>query len=619
MSQSPGLKIPAQRKPGRQDFSLRPKKVDAWLDSLPKANLGETARRIYQVLNETSQLQYPFAERFRFLEQMRELVQYATDSMRKHFLGMTFPLPEKNRQIASATREIYKAMATGYKIAIEDMTRAHTLFQDKKLLTTLLQRALFYTGRDLLTAYQIYTPSSPHTWQELNRLYAYAEMRKLHKTAVSDYQHHVTDKTTPSAEYLRLVLLTLASPYQLRQGEIYKIYTAVERWTRQLELRQLSLREEPDTRSRFLVNLDKNAPPRPTAYSVIREEHQNAYRLLDTEILIRQLRKEIRNSEEVVSTTLTSVDLGRPDLSHDLMRRLLVAWGTEAKRGFPRSPKHESVEVTIGLSATHRFLNHMARRQGSGKDLFEHRAHYETQEIRHINDPQHDVWDMIYSTDASDFDTSGIMPLINQELGLKPATAGSSESATRKPAQQYQAGSWIILNESASGYCLEYHDHDTTQAQVGELVGIRRGHNGKTLKWGIGVIRWLKFADKQSSDNSDKSVQMGIEMLNPNAAAVGIRPSASSNKPENYQRTLMLPEIRAMNQPATLITGPVPWRPGQHAVINILGKEIAVVLTHSLQNTGLFAQFRFQPQTQQSYREDDSRQDDALSQVWSSI
>lgn len=618
MSRAPGLEIPEQRKPTRHDPSLRPKKVEAWLQSLPKANLGETARLIYQLLNQTNQLHYPFVERFRFLEQMREPVHYVTDSMRKHFLGMTFPLPDKNRKIAAATREIYAAMATGYKIAIEEMSRTHPLFQDKKLLAMLLQRALFYTGRDLVTAYQIYSPCEPRTWQELHRLYACAEARKLHKTVVSDYQHQNSDKTSPLSEYLRLLLLALTSPYQLRQGEILKIYTALERWTQRLELRPLNLSSSGDTRTHFLVRLDRDAAPRPLAYSVMREEHQPHYRILDTEGLTRRLRDEIRNNKEVVSTTLTSVDLGRPDLSHDLMRRLLVAWGAEAKRGFPRSPKQEAVEVTIGLSATHRFLNHLARRHHGKQDLFEQRAHYESQEIKSLNEPQHDVWDMIYQTDTASFDTDSIMPLVNEELARHETPPETDESNLDPAAAHYQAGSWLILNESASGYCLEYQDDDTTLAQVGELVGIRRGQNGKTLKWGIGVIRWLKFAAEQPPGSANKTVQMGIEMLNPAAAAVGIRPAAASNNPENYQRTLMLPEIRAMHQPATLITGPVPWRSGQHAVINILGKEMPVVLTQALQNTGLFAQFQFQSQDTDRQK-NNKTEEDSLSQVWSSI
>jgi len=619
------LAVPERHKPDKQAFSLRPKKIEAWLKSLPMANLGETARLIYHTLNQTNEIDYAYADRIHFLEEMREPVQYATDSMRKHFLGMTFPLPEKNRNIAIATREIYAAMATGYKIVIEDIARTNALLQDKKLLAVQLHRALTYTGHNLLTAYQIYSRYAPHTWQELHKLYAYAESRKLHTTAVSDYQHHYFEKSTLLAEYLRLLLLSLASPYHLRQGEVLNIYNSLERWTRPLELRPLTSKPPSDNKTLFLVRLDRDVPPRPLAYSVIKESHRSEYRILNTEPLTQTLRTEIQNNEEVVSTTLTSFDLSRPDLSHELLRRLLVAWGTETRRNFPRSPKHEQVEVAIGLSDTHSFINQLARRNSTAdKNLFEHPAHFESHEVRNNKESQHDVWDMIYETDVSDLESAGIIPLITEELGIQEDALGthepndsSSESGHR---QSYRAGSWVILNESATGYCLEYNEESTTRAQVGELIGIRRNQNGQTLKWGIGVIRWLKLSPhKKNEADGKKTLQMGIEMLNPAAAAIGIRPTAASNKPENYQRTLLLPEIRSMHQPATLITSPVPWRPGQHAVINILGKEMPVVLTHAMQNTGLFAQFQFRMDNPEKAETETQEMEDSLSKVWSSI
>ena len=67
-------------------------------------------------------------------------------------------------------------------------------------------------------------------------------------------------------------------------------------------------------------------------------------------------------------------------------------------------------------------------------------------------------------------------------------------------------------------------DEFNNKAQVGEIVSLGRQINGRTKKWSIGVIRWLKF-------NPDKSLQMGIETLNPNCAAVGIRAASTPNAP----------------------------------------------------------------------------------------
>ena len=84
---------------------------------------------------------------------------------------------------------------------------------------------------------------------------------------------------------------------------------------------------------------------------------------------------------------------------------------------------------------------------------------------------------------------------------------------------------------------------------------------------------------------------MGIETLNPNGAAVGIRPAGMPDAP--LQRTLMLPELKNLKQPACLITSPVQWREGNKITINMLGKDIPATLTKPVQNTGLFAQFQF--------------------------
>ena len=188
----------------------------------------------------------------------------------------------------------------------------------------------------------------------------------------------------------------------------------------------------------------------------------------------------------------------------------------------------------------------------------------------------------------------------------------------QQPAERrknhYQPETWAVLNESASGYCIHSVGRPKeARAQVGELIGIRRSIRGQTWKWGIGVIRWLK------ADTQDR-LMLGIEMLTPDAAAIGVRGVAQAK--HDYQRTLMLPEIRAINQPTTLITAPVPYRVSNQLVINILGKEIMIKLSKQVTNTGLFAQFEFEileqqqpPGTKQTPQHPDAEFDS----VWSSI
>lgn len=616
MGKSLGLDIPERKKPGKHAFSIRARNVEAWLDNLPKANLGETARQVYLALTETNRLQLPHQDRARFLESLRETVQYVTESMRKHFLGVTYPLPEKNQKIAAATRGIYAAMATGYKIAIEDMASRPGLFFDKKHMALLLQRAISYSGHTLLTAYQVYAPYPAGIWGELHKMYAYAESHRLHRHAVSDFTHLFVEKSSVADEYLRNLLTWLATPYRLRQGEVIKIYNTLERWVRHCRLHLPESPDEPGRDGQFVVLLSHDQPP--TAFLKSRLRCGRDCRMLDTTRLIARIRQDIQESEDVISTTLTGIDMGRPDLSHDLLRRLLVAWGEERQRAFPRSERREAVQVAVGLTTIHEHLRHQ-HQSHLEDEAFDRPAEYRAETVEAVSDEKPDVWEMVYprGTDVR------LTRIVHEELSLADPLAEQTATARKpgpdgaQPPKLPPLTQWRITNESANGFCLEYDKGDSTRSQVGELVGIRRRLSAHAWKWSIGVIRWMKF-------NPQRVLQLGIELLNPDAAAIGMRSlAAAGGENPAYQRTLLLPENPAIGQPASLITGPVPWREGNKLVLNILGREVKVALTRQLQNTGLFAQFEFayldSARATPAENRTDTAEESEFGQIWSAI
>ena len=94
-----GLNLPNRRKPTREDLDSRTKNIEQWIADLPKANVGETARRVFEILIATNQLHYSPQVRYKFLEALRAPVQYVTEALRKHFVGVSFPLPEKSQKI----------------------------------------------------------------------------------------------------------------------------------------------------------------------------------------------------------------------------------------------------------------------------------------------------------------------------------------------------------------------------------------------------------------------------------------------------------------------------------------------------------------------------------------
>ena len=627
MSKPIRLELPVRSKPAKGTFDIRTRKVEQWISSLPMANLGETARLIYSALSETNSLNYSYQDRVAFLEKLREPVQYVTDSMKKHFVGITFPLPEKNHKVASATREILNAMATAYKIAIEDISRSNSLFTDKKLLALLLHRAISYSNQVLLSSYQVYAPYPENTWHELHQLYRFAENRNVLKQAVTDDHHRFVKKTTVADEYLRALLLALTSPYRLRLGEIGKVNDSLERWTCYCKLLSFDEADFDTNNHYFVTSLDNDIPPYPISLmdransnledsTIFDTTTGDDSRVIDTSELASVVKQEIKETQDVATTTLTGIDMSRPNLSRDLLKRLLIAWGLMSKRHFPRSEKQEKVKITLGLSATHDFISQRNNRKNSQptedkqKSSFDNVAHFTSSGIYDLNEEQPDVWDMVYpNSETTSYKYPGEKLKLDEKNPLTQIKT-SEEETESKP--KYRVDDWVILNESANGYCIERLQGENTSVQVGELIGIKRGMNGHSWKWGIGVIRWMRFSDKSN-------LQVGIEMMNPDAAAIGLR---STSGKDHFQRTLMLPALSAINQPATLITGPVPWREGNRVTLKILGKEMPITLTKTIQNTGHFAQFQFSMENEQS-RQSSNRQNDLddkdLSNVWNSL
>jgi len=589
-----GLEIPERTKPDKNSFDIRAKKLEPWIADLPRANLGETARLIYRVLKDTNYLQYSFQQRIFFLEKMREPIFYITSTMKKYYVGVNFPLADKNYKVASACREIFAAQAMGYKIAIEDVLANTFLFTDKKLLSKLIHRSLTSLSHVLLTSYQAYEPYPKNIWADIHKLYYFAEARKLTKIDVSDAHRKHNLHSTVQHEYLRLLLTYLASPYRLRQGEISKVHTALERWSRQCHI---SARTEQSVMSHFAVNLLGHAPPRSLALTTEKQPDDSECRIIDTGDLAMIVQEELKNSTDMVTTTLPGIEMQRNELSHDLLRRLLIAWGIVPKRQFPRVHKNEKLRITLGLSSTHKVISdgNYSRKDDPAsytrqtKDKFIKTAHFGSSNINDVNDSQPDVWDMIY-------------PGIKPDPGMTIEEPDNNDTQINLHVGQsyYHIETWAMVNESANGYCIANKPTSDTNIQVGELVGIQRSGDGHTWKWGIGVVKWMKQIKEQG-------VSLGVEMLTPDAAAIGIK-SAFSENDEDYKRTLMLPELPAIKQPKTLITGPVPFRVGNQLEMRILGKRMGISLTKQLRNTGFFAQFEFDVAEQTEKEEPTNRQ-----------
>ncbi|MCW9088562.1 MAG: hypothetical protein OQK54_03420, partial [Gammaproteobacteria bacterium] len=98
--------------------------------------------------------------------------------------------------------------------------------------------------------------------------------------------------------------------------------------------------------------------------------------------------------------------------------------------------------------------------------------------------------------------------------------------------------------------------------------------------------RWLRHAPEDE-------LEIGVQALAPQARPVLVRNEQAGGRAAEYQYALLLSEIPAIKQPASLITPIMLFQPGNELSLQLPGDELRISLTRQLQDTGSFVQFLF--------------------------
>jgi len=580
---SPEFAVPPQHTPGSDAFDVRPQAINRWIAALPMANVRESSRLVYRALKEINRLKLEPQARFTALEAFRTPIQHIAEILRKHFVGQPFPLPQKNQKVAEFARELQAEMALGYKIIVKDIIETTTSrgtakpgSESKTPLGVAIHRALHYLGRVLLHTYFVYTACPANLWKEIHHLYLCAEANGLEDRTVKDRESRLVQESTIADTYKQILLLALAGPYRMRQGEVDQVDTVLEIWAPHTRLLPVS---DPDGKQTlFAVLLDGDDQPR--YFEQGKADDNQSRRLLDTVGLARVVRDYIVFSDSESARKPAKQPAPPVPLSQEVLKRLMLAWGVMSRRSFSRSQTASRVVMAMGLSAVHHYISgeqpfvprrHDADHGGEGAQS--KRAQFTSRPVRSETDSQPDVWEFIYPGAE----------------GTKQEDEATTYPAPHAPetASEFPAHVWNMLNESAGGVCLLWEDESPSKAQVGELICLRQADQGdEPNRWEIGVIRWMKHT-------AAKGLELGVEMLAPGARAIATKACKEDGRCGEYLRSLLLPNIQGLQQPETIITPAFPYRVGTPVIINDDGEERRVELGKMLEATGLFAQFRF--------------------------
>jgi hypothetical protein len=558
------LRAPVPTQSSLSFCDATPKDLKRWISTLPKANLGEMARQLYQGLGELNQLLTPSDNRLQLLELLRPEVYYVCKHLERHFLNQSVVLEERPRKVANLCQALQNHLAIGYKQIIARV--APKLTKDRTaLLTTALQRALHCLNGPLIRASQLYCPVQDGLWLELHQIYQIAQHSKLQNIPVADNLALHTRTLTVEQTYIIALLMGSARCNQMRQHNIGRLAEVLDAWSSLVKLQ--SPAEESS-----LFALAPTADAAPRYKSLYTPEQLPNLLGVNPLALAAAIQRYLETPADQRSTTYLSVPTG---FSVDLLQHLAAAWGDVSERAFQRTPGQGSLTLCVGMSALHYFISG----EKSFSDVLQLPVVSKPAEfsLQPLPSGKINSWGHVKDDLRPNAASHGSA---HEEIQYRAAEETTSSAFDNQ--QSFPTYSLSIVNHSPGGYCLAWAKEVPDQLQAGEMVGIYDPGQG----WSIATVRWVRQV-------RSGGMQMGIELIAPFAQACGLQLLRTEHKSQ-YLRALLLPEVRAIDVPPTVMAPRLPFEEGSKVLINTSGQERRAGLSKRRSTTGSYNQFEYQ-------------------------
>lgn len=538
------LALPEINQVIRTEVATRPDEAKRWLASLPFLNVSETGRLIYSSLKDLNRLPIEDDQRLRLMELYRKPVSTISRELQKNYIGLSVPIPRKDRPIAEQVQQFQVEMAHGYLRVAQNSARKPNLGRSEQNAVALaIQRGIRYLTESLLKSYELYTPHSNGSWRDIHQLYRCAERLGVTETPVPDPLNGTIKHSSVAHVYKQALLLAFSNPFRLPARMLNHVHRYLDRWASYAKITLPD--KELQHSGQFLINLHQDCAGFGNTDGLV-IAHDAPYRLLTTHDLTRVLHSQytiLRQGQTPPANGLEQ-DFFSPE-SIEMLRCLIGAWSIKPKRVFGRVARHAGqFELAIGIENINYFVN-----------------------------------------GAQEFVPS------NNEVGPPRRNARAQTQRATLESKSHPARTvttWQLVDESATGIALRKRINGTDQLRIGELLSIRQINKNNPGKWNLAVVRWIK-----STDNDE--IEMGIQRI-----GAGVEPRViQADTPHDVRKSLIpalfLPSLEAMKQPATLVAPRGVYRPDRVMVVDDGYRSQRLIATRLLQINRSFEQFEFKP------------------------
>lgn len=534
-----------------------PRDLKRWIAGLPKANIGETARLLYQGLGELNSLLTPGDNRLHLLELLRPEVYFVCQHLERHFLHQAIMLDERSRKVSNLCQALQAQLAIGYKQIVLRIAPKYSK-ERAALVSTALQRAAHALKGQLVRATQLYSSPPEHLWLELHQLYRSAVQLQLHQRRLRDDLAYLTSELSVEQTYIAALMLGSARCNQLRQSQISRLAEVIEPWSALPRLNPVCAED-----GLFAISPELDVGPR--YRKMFRSEQQGGLLGFDPQPLVMQLENHLLHQPAATPLPLSA------GLSVDTLQHLHATWGQAAERSFQRIAGQGTLTVCVGMSALHFYLSG----ERTFSELLKHPGARAANFGNVVVQGEKDSWSQAF--DAAPQGNDDLLPY--EEIQYDQL----SEDEGPNNVPNYPTYALPVINHSPGGYCLAWPSEVPAELQAGEMLGIE---DSESKGWSIAVIRWIRQV-------RGSGTQIGIELVAPHAQPCGLQLVRPSDEHSQYLRGLLLPQFSAIDLPATLLAPRLPFQEGSKVLINTQGEEHRAGLDRRVASTHSFNQFAY--------------------------
>lgn len=559
--------------------------IAKWCATLPMADVGAAAKKLFVQLKEISATIMSAQERFPIMELLRSPNKIICTALKIHYIEQKAPLTEHKLIIANLRQTLITAMADNYKLILEDLHKKTSLsVEEKKLMATTIVRIYYYLNVLLICRYQLYTYAKENVWSEIYLLYKYAKQRNLLEVKVPCQFATKNNETTILEAYMHIILLYATDPYQWRQREQHSLNKAIEMWALYPTI-YVENQIPNNKHGVYIIDLDKDAPPQP--YNFNNDIIGPSCIAVDLDKSVQHLKKILgKMQDDHLKAKIDNPNDPEFSVTAPTIAKLIKIWSQAIVRVLTRFPVKTPIKIVFGLNAAYYYINGEKEFNPHPKNLH---THFEKDDIRPISKS---FKLPLYEVLEEDDDQLNPPILSSQELITETTTTPTADDLEDPPATKeelYHIYHYNIANISTHGFCIVIEDKSYPPFQSGEIIAVKN-EDSPDANWGIGTVRWMR---RQKNEN----FQIGIQIIASFGQSAGIQLLREDKPAGRLLRCIILPADKNSNTSPMLLTSALPLH-SQTVILYIDNSDpIKAVLTREVDASGMYYQYEYTTNT----------------------